>query len=86
MTRPEATAIARWACEKHSRRVGRSHAAKVLDAGAITLAVLAHIRHVYTGYEELLAGGLEPFEARPLVADSIEARLKLWRAATQEKS
>jgi hypothetical protein len=83
---PEATVIARRACEKYSRRVGRSAAAKALDAEAVTLAVGAHIRHAYTGYEKLLARGLEPAEARRSVAGSIERRLREWQRAAQGTS
>jgi hypothetical protein len=77
--RADAEAIARHACQKYSGRVGRSTAAKQFDTRAITLAVQAHIRHQYTNYDELLAQGLEPFEARPMVADSIQALLYRWR-------
>ncbi len=75
----DADAIARHACEKYSGRVGRSAAAKQFDARAITLAVQAHISHQYTEYEELLGQGLEPFEARPMVADKVKALLYRWR-------
>jgi len=77
--REEAEAIARRACEKHSGRVGRSRAAKVLDERAVSLAVRAHVRHHHTRYDDLLAEGLEPFEARPLVADAIVDQLARWR-------
>ena len=75
----EAEAIAKRACEKHSGRVGRSAAAKALESDAITLAVRAHIRHAHTSYDTLLAGGLEPFEARPRVAGEMAAWLAQWR-------
>ena len=77
--RADANTIARHACEKHSGRVGRSAAAKQFDARAITLAVQAYIRHQYTDYETLLAEGVEPFEARPMVADRIKEVLCQWR-------
>jgi hypothetical protein len=77
--RGDAQVIALHACEKYSGRVGRSSAAKQYDARAITLAVQAHIRHQHTNYEELLAEGLEPAEARPLVADRIKDMLYRWR-------
>jgi hypothetical protein len=63
--RAEAEAIAQRACAKSSGRVGRSAAAKAEEA--VMLAVRAHLRHHYTGYEDLLAQGLEPFEARPVL-------------------
>lgn len=77
--RADADTIAQHACEKYSGRVGRSAAAKQFDARAITLAVQAYIRHQYTSYDELLAQGLEPFEARPMVADRIKEVLYTWR-------
>lgn len=82
----EAEAIARRVCEKHSGRVGRSRAAKVLDEGAVTLAVRAHVRHHHTRYDDLLAEGLEPFEARPLVAGAIEGHLARWREVPEAGS
>lgn len=81
--RGEAESIAQHACRKYSGRVGRSHAAKALDEGAITLAVRAYVRHQHTRYDELLGGGLEPFEARPLVADEIEEVLAHWRERSE---
>ncbi len=76
----DAEAIARHACAKHSGRVGRSAAAKQLEARAITLAVRVYIRHHYADYEELLLKGLEPFDARPAVADQIREVLHRWGA------
>jgi hypothetical protein len=78
----DAEAIARHACAKYSGRVGRSRAAKELEPEAVRLAVRAHARHRYTDYDELLAAGREPFEARPLVRDRIEAMLARWEAGT----
>jgi len=47
--------IAEHACRKYSGRVGRCAAAKQLDRKAVKLAVIAHIRHAETNYDELLA-------------------------------
>jgi hypothetical protein len=74
-----AEAIATQACEKYSGRVGRSAQAKALDEEAITLAVWAHVRHALTEYDQLLAEGLEPNEARARVRLAIERRLARWR-------
>ncbi|MFQ6091154.1 MAG: DUF2293 domain-containing protein [bacterium] len=71
--------IAAHACRKYSRRVGRSKAAKELDPEAVTLAVRAHIRHMYTNYDELLMGGWERWEARDEVQDEVEKILNRWR-------
>src|ERR1700730_6370392 len=46
--------IAEHACRKYSGRVGRSAAAKSFDEEAVRLAVLAHIRHRETDYDQLL--------------------------------
>jgi hypothetical protein len=56
--------IAEHACLKYSGRVGRSEAAKAYDEDAVRLAVVAHVRHVETPYDRLLASGLDRVEAR----------------------
>jgi hypothetical protein len=45
--------IASHACQKYSGRVGRSAVAKRLDEEAVRLAVVAHVRHDETRYDEL---------------------------------
>lgn len=75
----EAEDIARRACETHSDRVGRSAAARALEPRAIELAVRAHVRHRYTSYEDLLARGLDPIDARPRIAAAVDARVARWR-------
>ncbi|MGD9722239.1 MAG: DUF2293 domain-containing protein [Pirellulales bacterium] len=70
--------IAEHACRKHSGRVGRSAAAKELDEQAVRMAVVAHIRHVLTNYDELLGTGHERSEARRLVAAQIDEWLRSW--------
>ena len=47
--------IAEHACRKYSGRIGRTAAAKELSPEPIRLAVIAHIRHCHTNYDELLA-------------------------------
>ena len=74
----DAEAIARHPCAKYSGRVGRSAAAKALEPEAIRLAIRAHIRHRYTAYDDLLAQGREPFEARSLVPDQIDEIASRW--------
>lgn len=71
-------AIAGHACLKYSGRVGRSAAAKELQADAVTLAVRAHIRHEHTDYDELLAHGWSRHDARARVADAVERKLAEW--------
>jgi hypothetical protein len=72
------TAIAEHACLKYSGRIGRTAAAKVLDEEAVQLAVIAHIRHVETPYDQLLATGHGRHEARAKVAETVHAVLEKW--------
>ncbi len=75
------TLIAEHACLKYSGRVGRSGAAKSLDENAVRLVVVAHVRHVETNYDQLLARGRERGEARAEVEERIEQVLDQWQAA-----
>ena len=77
----EQRAIAEHACEKYSGRIGRSAAAKELQAGAVDLAVRAHVRHVHTRYDKLLASGVARDEARARVAASVAKCLDTWQHA-----
>lgn len=74
-----ATAIARHTGLRGSGRVGRTAAARELDTDAITMAVIASIRHQDTGYDSLLMGGLARDEARERVRDEIDRILIAWR-------
>ena len=74
-----ATAIAEHACTKYSGRVGRSAAAKTLDEHAVRLAVVAHVRHVETPYDELLMNGWERADARRQVEDAVRSALARWQ-------
>ena len=71
-------AIAEHACLKYSGRVGRSAAAKELDQNAINLAVIAHIRHAETDYDEYLMRGDERREARAHVQGAVSRVLDQW--------
>jgi hypothetical protein len=71
--------IAEHACRKYSGRVGRSAAAKELDANAVHLAVMAHIRHAETNYDELLLAMYDRSEARTLVRDAVSDILDKWQ-------
>ncbi len=75
----EQRVIAEHACEKYSGRIGRSAAAKELQASAVDLAVRAHVRHVHTRYDELLASGVAREEARGRVAIPVADRLDTWQ-------
>src|ERR1700686_4910771 len=72
--------ISEHACRKYSGRIGRSGAAKSLDEDAVRLAVIAHIRHRETNYDELLGRGWERSDARSAVAESIDEVLNRWQA------
>ena len=71
--------IAEHACLKYSGRVGRSAAAKAFDEEAVRLAVVAHIRHVETPYDELLAAGWDRREARRQVEEQVRCVLDTWQ-------
>ncbi|MGH2693893.1 MAG: DUF2293 domain-containing protein [Actinomycetota bacterium] len=77
---PEGTEfeIAEHACRKYSGRVGRSAAAKSLSPDAIELAVLAHVRHRFTRYDELLMRGWDRDDARTEVTDGLAEVLARW--------
>ena len=77
--------IAEHACRKYSGRVGRSAAAKALDERAVRLAVLAHIRHTETEYDELLVRGWVRQEARAHIDDQVSAVLREWSQGNLEK-
>jgi hypothetical protein len=74
----EAARISAWTCRKHSGRVGRSAAAKEFDPQALRLAVIAHIRHEHTGYDELLMQHGDRQLARAEVRAGIERVLARW--------
>ena len=71
--------IAEHACRKYSGRVGRTAFAKSLDAAAVRLAVVAHIRHRETNYDELLGEGLYRGEARAIVRNSVDEIFERWK-------
>lgn len=70
--------ISEHACCKGSGNVGRSAAAKAFDEKAVRLAVIAHVRHRETRYDELLAQGCDRWEARALVEEDMRQVLKQW--------
>ncbi|MEO3874293.1 DUF2293 domain-containing protein [Nonomuraea sp. B12E4] len=71
--------IAEHAGQRGSGRVGRSAAARALDENAITLAVVASIRHLDTDYDRLLMSGVPRMEARDRIRDAIERKLEEFR-------
>ena len=75
-----ANSIAEHAGRRGSGRVGRSAAGRALDEEAVTLAVVASVRHTDTGYDELLMGGMARDEARERVEAEIARLLHRWRS------
>jgi len=71
--------IAEHACLKYRGRVGRAAAAKSLDEEAVRLAVVAHVRHLETPYDDLLAAGRDRHEARRQVEDQVRLVLARWQ-------
>jgi hypothetical protein len=71
--------IAEHACRKYSGRVGRSAFAKSLNEAAVRLAVIAHIRHRETNYDELLGHGFPRYEARSDVRARVDHICESWR-------
>jgi hypothetical protein len=76
--RKRATAIAEHAALRGSGRVGRSAAARALDERAITLAVVASVRHEDTEYDRLLMSGIPREDARDRVRPVIDQVLDTW--------
>ena len=76
-----AEAIARHAGVRRSGRVGRSAAGRALDPDAVTLAVVASVRHVDTPYDRLLMSGVSRAEARHQVSDQVSGVIDSWRFA-----
>ena len=74
-----AEAIAQHAGTRSSGRVGRSAAGRALEENAITLAVVASIRHQDTPYDELLMAGVARHQARDGIRDQLDEVLLRWR-------
>lgn len=73
-----AEAIASHTALRGSGRVGRSAAGRSLDEQAVTLAVVASIRHEGTEYDDLLMSGVARQDARDQVRDAIDQVLASW--------
>jgi hypothetical protein len=76
--RRRAAAVARHAGLRGSGRVGRSAAGRALDEDAITLAVVASVRHEDTDYDSLLMSGIPRAIARDQVRPAIDRVLATW--------
>ncbi len=73
-----AEAIARHTSLRGSGRVGRSAAGRALDEKAITLAVVASVRHEDTDYDALLMAGVPREDARERIRAAIDRILGAW--------
>jgi ribosomal protein L14 len=73
-----AEAIARHTALRGSGRVGRSAAGRALDEQAITLAVVASVRHQDTDYDSLLMSGVPRDLARDRIRPDIDRILASW--------
>ncbi|WP_020390111.1 DUF2293 domain-containing protein [Kribbella catacumbae] len=71
--------IAKHAGTRSSGRVGRSAAGRALEESAVTLAVVASIRHLDTPYDELLMAGVPRAEARQRIRAQVDEVLDQWR-------
>ncbi|GLZ38670.1 DUF2293 domain-containing protein [Actinokineospora sp. NBRC 105648] len=74
-----AQAIAEHAGTRSSGRVGRSAAGRAFDEHAVTLAVVAAIRHEETDYDAMLMAGVPRATARERIRDDIDRVLTQWR-------
>jgi hypothetical protein len=74
-----AEAIAAHSGARRSGRVGRSAAGRALDPEAVTLAVVASVRHEDTDYDQLLMSGVPRADARDRVRSDIQNVLDAWR-------
>jgi hypothetical protein len=74
MPETEVLACARHATEIGSGRVGRSRVAE----DPVYPAVVAHVRHEHTRYEELLFEGWDRDEARDAVREEVRRVIERW--------
>ncbi len=70
--------IAEHACLKYSGRVGRTASAKSLADEAVDLAVIAHIRHAETQYDQLLRRYWDRSDARASIAEEVRRVRVKW--------
>ena len=71
--------VAEHACLKYSGRVGRSASAKNLADEAVDLAVMAHIRHAETQYDQLLRRHWDRGDARAGVLAEVRRIQAKWK-------
>ncbi|MEU5878928.1 DUF2293 domain-containing protein [Spirillospora sp. NPDC047279] len=74
-----ADAIAGHAAVRGSGRVGRTAAGRALGEEAVTLAVIASVRHLDTDYDARLMNGEPRRDARAAIRPAVDAVLTRWR-------
>jgi len=74
----DAETIARHTSARGSGRVGRSKSGRSLEEEALRLAVIAHIRHCHTRYDDLLLQGEDRTQSRRAVRDEIRKIMEQW--------
>jgi hypothetical protein len=79
----EARVIAEHACEKHSGRVGRTAAAKELDPEKVRLAVIAHVRHLHTDYDQIIARTHDKRDSRARIKGGVAEVLREWQSGSR---
>ncbi len=78
-----AEVIAQHTAQRGSGRVGRSAAGREADEKAVRLAVIAHIRHEHTDYDQLLMNGVPRDEARQRIRARVEQVVVQWESARE---
>ncbi len=79
----EARSIAEHTARRGSGRVGRTAAGQSLEQQALTLAVVAYIRHRHTRYDQLLMRGWDRNDARASIREDVERVLETWRNSSR---
>lgn len=70
-----------WSDAETIREAAAGRQMKTLPPSvALWLATVAHVRHVHTDYDDLLAEGYDHASARHFVIDDINRVLTTWRA------
>jgi len=82
----EAREIATHTTVRGSGRVGRTSAGRVLEAEAVTAAVVAAIRHKYTDYDQLLMEGYSRSDARQIIREAVDRVTQRWRCSDRRSA
>lgn len=75
----EEVRVARYACRRGTGRVGSVAVESGYLDEAVELAVVAHLRHRFTGYEGALGRGATREQARDQARGAVSALLRAWR-------